>query len=30
MHADKKDVFYPIDGPSGYITSTATLPKAKL
>jgi len=30
MHAPNNDVFYPIDGPSGYITSTAALKRSKL
>eukprot|EP00288_Rhodomonas_lens_P018718 CAMPEP_0177716222 /NCGR_PEP_ID=MMETSP0484_2-20121128/14402_1 /TAXON_ID=354590 /ORGANISM="Rhodomonas lens, Strain RHODO" /LENGTH=304 /DNA_ID=CAMNT_0019228253 /DNA_START=48 /DNA_END=962 /DNA_ORIENTATION=+ len=30
MHAPNNDVFYPIDGPSGYITSKSALRKAKL
>mmetsp|Transcript_102736 Transcript_102736/g.165508 ORF Transcript_102736/g.165508 Transcript_102736/m.165508 type:complete len:306 (+) Transcript_102736:40-957(+) len=31
MHADNKDVFFPIDGPSGFVESTATLaPRSKM
>eukprot|EP00287_Rhodomonas_sp_CCMP768_P018224 CAMPEP_0202821776 /NCGR_PEP_ID=MMETSP1389-20130828/10601_1 /ASSEMBLY_ACC=CAM_ASM_000865 /TAXON_ID=302021 /ORGANISM="Rhodomonas sp., Strain CCMP768" /LENGTH=304 /DNA_ID=CAMNT_0049494597 /DNA_START=45 /DNA_END=959 /DNA_ORIENTATION=- len=30
MHAPNNDVFYPIDGPSGYITSKAALRRAKM
>mmetsp|Transcript_50997 Transcript_50997/g.159352 ORF Transcript_50997/g.159352 Transcript_50997/m.159352 type:complete len:135 (+) Transcript_50997:133-537(+) len=30
MHATNNDVFFPIDGPSGYITSSASLNRSKL